>query len=78
MTTIGVEEEYLLLDPATGLPVPRAGKVRAAAGLTPFATGQEVQSELLQAQVEVATPVCDTLEEVGSHLLRLRHAVGTA
>ncbi|MFG1664642.1 glutamate--cysteine ligase [Streptomyces sp. Y7] len=78
MTTIGVEEEYLLLDPATGLPVPLAGKVRAAAGLTPFATGQEVQRELLQAQVEVATPVCDTLEEVGSHLLRLRHAVWTA
>ncbi|MGW5473532.1 carboxylate-amine ligase [Streptomyces chartreusis] len=78
MTTIGVEEEYLLLDPVTGLPVPLAEKVRAAAGLTPFVTDQEVQSELLQAQVEVATPVCDTLEEVGSHLLRLRHAVGTA
>lgn len=78
MTTIGVEEEYLLLDPVTGLPVPRADKVRAAAGLAPFVADQEVQSELLQAQVEVATPVCDTLEEAGGHLLRLRHAVGAA
>ncbi|MFE0450971.1 glutamate--cysteine ligase [Streptomyces sp. NPDC058914] len=78
MTTIGVEEEYLLVDPVTGLPVPHADKVRAAAGLASLATDQEVQCELLQAQVEVATPVCGTLEEVGGHLLRLRHAVGAA
>ncbi|MFG1664984.1 glutamate--cysteine ligase [Streptomyces sp. Y7] len=78
MTTIGVEEEYLLLDPVTGLPVPLADKVRASAGLTPFVADQEVQNELLQAQVEVATPVCDTLEEASGHLLRLRHAVATA
>jgi carboxylate-amine ligase len=78
MTTIGVEEEYLLLDPVTGLPVPQADKVRAAAGMGHLVTDQEVQYELLQAQVEVATPVCETLEEVGGHLLRLRHAVGVA
>ncbi|MEV5435348.1 glutamate--cysteine ligase [Streptomyces sp. NPDC052682] len=78
MTTIGVEEEYLLLDQVTGLPVPHAPKVRAAAGLGRLVADQEVQYELLQAQVEVATPVCATLEEVGGHLLRLRHAVGVA
>ncbi|WP_406725067.1 glutamate--cysteine ligase [Streptomyces sp. GD-15H] len=78
MTTIGVEEEYLLLDPVTGLPVPLADKVRAAAGLGRLVGDQEVQCELLQAQVEVATPVCGILEEVGGHLLRLRHAVGAA
>ena len=78
MTTLGVEEEYLLLDPVTGLPVPLADKVRTAAGLAPFVADQEVQSELLQAQVEVATPVCESLEEVRGHLLRLRNAVGTA
>ncbi|MFF3848245.1 glutamate--cysteine ligase [Streptomyces sp. NPDC002328] len=78
MTTIGVEEEYLLLDPVTGLPVPHADKVRVAAGLASLATDHEVQCELLQAQVEVATPVCGDLEEVGGHLLRLRHALGAA
>ncbi|MFD6171761.1 carboxylate-amine ligase [Streptomyces coeruleorubidus] len=78
MTTIGVEEEYLLLDPVTGLPVPLADKVRAAAGLAHLVADQEVQCELLQAQVEVATPVCGTLEEAGGHLLRLRHAIGAA
>ncbi|MET9392895.1 glutamate--cysteine ligase [Streptomyces sp. NPDC006624] len=78
MTTIGVEEEYLLVDPVTGLPVPQADKVRLAAGLGRLVADQEVQYELLQAQVEVATPVSSTLEEVGGHLLRLRHAVGVA
>ncbi|WP_031078882.1 carboxylate-amine ligase [Streptomyces sp. NRRL S-118] len=78
MITIGVEEEYLLVDPDTCLPVPLGERVRAAAGLEPILDDQEVQSELLQAQVEVATPVCTDLEEVGGHLLRLRHAVGTA
>ncbi|MDQ1034335.1 carboxylate-amine ligase [Streptomyces sp. V3I8] len=78
MTTIGVEEEYLLIDPVTGLPVPQVEKVRMATEGACLVADQEVQSELLQAQVEVATPVCDTLEEVAGHLLRLRHAVGTA
>ncbi|MEU0440298.1 glutamate--cysteine ligase [Streptomyces sp. NPDC006186] len=78
MTTIGVEEEYLLLDPVTGLPVPVADKVRSQAGPGRLAGDQEVHSELLQAQVEVATPVCGSLEEVGGHLLRLRHAVEEA
>ncbi|MGW7253499.1 carboxylate-amine ligase [Streptomyces sp. NPDC054834] len=78
MTTIGVEEEYLLLDQVTGLPVSRADKVRVDAGLASVTADREVQCELLQAQVEAATPVCVTLEEVGGHLLRLRHAVGAA
>ncbi|MER7566791.1 glutamate--cysteine ligase [Streptomyces sp. NPDC048523] len=78
MTTIGVEEEYVLVDPVRGFPVPLADKVRMAAGLEPLVADQELQGELLQAQVEVATPVCGSLEEVAGHLLRLRHGVGTA
>jgi carboxylate-amine ligase len=78
MVTIGVEEEYLLLDPVTALPVPVADAVSASASLAPGAEAGEVHPELLQAQVEVATPVCTALEEVGGHLLRLRHAVAEA
>ncbi|MFF3020855.1 glutamate--cysteine ligase [Streptomyces sp. NPDC057939] len=78
VTTLGVEEEYLLLDPGSGLPVARVEEVRRTAGLGPLAEREEVQSELLQAQIEVATPVCSGLEEVGGHLLRLRHAVASA
>ncbi|GGT27914.1 carboxylate-amine ligase [Streptomyces chromofuscus] len=78
MATVGVEEEFLLVDPVTGRLAPYAEKVRASAGLEPFVASREIQPELLQAQVEVATPVCDSLEEVGGHLLRLRHAVAGA
>ncbi|MER6212088.1 glutamate--cysteine ligase [Streptomyces sp. NPDC001642] len=78
MITVGVEEEYLLLDPTTGLPVARSEEVRRAAGLDDVAQESEVQPELLQAQVEVATPVCTELTEVAGHLLRLRHALSSA
>ncbi|MBW5484670.1 carboxylate-amine ligase [Streptomyces bambusae] len=78
MITLGVEEEFLLVDSVSGLPVPLAGKVRTAAGLQATLDQGEVQSELLQAQVEVATPVCGDLAEVAGHLLRLRHALRPA
>lgn len=78
MITVGVEEEYLLVDPVSAVPKPAVEDVRRTAGLGPFAERGEVQDELLQAQVEVATPVCWNLEEVGGHLLRLRHALASA
>jgi carboxylate-amine ligase len=76
--TLGVEEEYLLLDPASGLPAAAADEVCKAVGLQPAVTSAEVQRELLLAQLEVATPVCESLDEVGGHLFRLRHALGDA
>ncbi|WP_033822593.1 glutamate--cysteine ligase [Kitasatospora sp. MBT63] len=78
MLTLGVEEEYLLLDPVAGTPVARASQVRRAADLQPAMDRGEVQRELLQAQLEIATPVCRDLDEVGGHLLRMRHALGRA
>ncbi|MFD6984420.1 glutamate--cysteine ligase [Streptomyces sp. NPDC059956] len=78
MITFGVEEEYLLLDPDTAVPTPLVEEVRRRAGLGALADQGEVQDELLQAQIEVATPVCWNLEEVGGHLLRLRHALASA
>lgn len=78
MITLGVEEEYLLLDPASGFPVAAAEEVCERAGLQPALAGAEVHRELLRAQLEVATPVCEELDEVGGHLLRLRHALGAA
>ncbi|GGX85428.1 carboxylate-amine ligase [Streptomyces minutiscleroticus] len=78
LITMGVEEEYLLLDTGTGLPVPKADQVLATAGLLSMTDEQEVQPELIQPQIEVATPVCTELDEVGGHLLRLRHAVSEA
>jgi glutamate---cysteine ligase / carboxylate-amine ligase len=76
--TLGVEEEYLLFDPATGLPVATAEAVRDVAGLDGAVAVAEVQHELLLVQLEVVTPVCDRLDEIGGHLLRLRHVLGVA
>ncbi|MET9177036.1 glutamate--cysteine ligase [Kitasatospora aureofaciens] len=78
MLTIGVEEEYLLIDPVTGVPVSRASRVVQAAARRSALTEGEVQREVSQAQLEVATPVCRSLDEVGGHLLRLRLSLGEA
>ncbi|MDY0810634.1 glutamate--cysteine ligase [Kitasatospora purpeofusca] len=78
MVTVGVEEEYLLIDAATGVPVARAEQVRRTADLQPAVEAAEVQRELLQAQLEIATPVCRTLEEVDTHLKRLRRALSVS
>jgi glutamate---cysteine ligase / carboxylate-amine ligase len=78
MLTFGVEEEYLLLDLDTGLPVPRSAQVRAAADRMASVAEREVEPELLQAQVEVGTPICGSLREVTEQLTRLRAAVATA
>lgn len=76
--TLGVEEEFLLLDRRTALPAPRVGRLQTAAEHEPGLKREDVDTELLQALVEVATPVCSELAEVAAHLARFRQAVGTA
>jgi carboxylate-amine ligase len=73
--TIGVEEEYQLVDADTFALVPAVERVlpRATAAL-----GDEVQPELNQSQIEIGTPVCTTLDEVRDQIVRLRRAVAKA
>ncbi|HEU5030104.1 MAG TPA: glutamate--cysteine ligase [Spirillospora sp.] len=78
MLTVGVEEEYLLIDEHSGLPVADSRRVRQAARRMRDPHPDEVQLELLQAQIEIATPVCDTLDQLSDHLRRLRGNVGEA
>jgi carboxylate-amine ligase len=65
--TFGVEEEFLLVDPATGYPVPVADLAlqhrsdRAKPGAGPALT-PEVQQE----QLEAVGPVCATLQDVAA------------
>ncbi len=73
--SIGVEEEYQLLDVTTGDLRPASGAVLEAARP---ALGDEVQPELLRSQVEIGTPICASLAEVAAELRRLRRAVGKA
>jgi carboxylate-amine ligase len=76
VTTVGVEEEYLLLD-GEGLPAARSGEVLTRA--RDEARGDaDLQHELLDVQVEVATPVCRELAEVREHLTGLRAGLGRA
>ncbi|MBO3748359.1 glutamate--cysteine ligase [Streptosporangiaceae bacterium NEAU-GS5] len=79
--TVGVEEEFLLLHPASGEPAACAGKVLRAAGRHAWAdSGGGFHGELLQSQVEAATGVCRTLSglraQLGYGRARLAEAAG--
>ncbi len=68
--TVGVEEEYYLVDRTTGDLVPRApeGLIADCESRLP---GQ-VSPEFLQTQIEVGTRVCRDMREVRAELVRLR------
>lgn len=68
--SVGAEEEFVLVDPATGAPVPRAADVIERAGA---AAG--VAHEVVASVVETATPVCDTISELAASLRSRRCAV---
>ena len=70
--TIGVEEEYQIVDPGTRQLRPRAGRVLPEARES---VGDEVTNEMFLSQIEIGTPVCRTLAEVRVELVRLRKAV---
>jgi len=68
--TLGVEEEYMLLDPVSFDLVQHIDTVLAAV------EGHELQSqvnaELMQSVLEIATPVCHTASDVHGELAKLR------
>ncbi len=68
--TIGVEEEYLLVDKET-----RALVIDPPATLMAEAEekcGTQVTSELLRSQIEIGTKVCNNVQEARQDLARLR------
>jgi glutamate---cysteine ligase / carboxylate-amine ligase len=68
--SVGVEEEFLVVDPATAEPVPRADEVLA--GARPCRHGATLKSELQRSQVESASAVCTTLDELHACLTEAR------
>ncbi|NKX54508.1 glutamate--cysteine ligase [Arthrobacter sp. E918] len=78
MPTIGVEEEYLLLDPLSGLPAAVADSVAAHLEDSAQVARRDVQRELLSCQIETATSVCSTLTEAGESLLKFRRSLDAA
>ena len=73
--SLGVEEEFLLVDAETGELRPHVDAVLPEAR---EALGEEVQPELQRSMIEVGTPVCTELGEVRGELVRLRREVAAA
>jgi glutamate---cysteine ligase / carboxylate-amine ligase len=78
MATLGIEEEYLLLNPETGLPVPEADQVAEYLEGSLHVARDDIQRELLNCQIETATPVCTTLTEAEESLLNFRRQLDSA
>ncbi len=79
--TIGVEEEYLLVDPATGELVSESGVQASVIESVKGCIGAEIgfaTPEFLRAQVEVGTGVCTSMAQLKDCLIQLRTAVGDA
>ncbi len=71
--TIGIEEEYLVVD---------IGTLNLVSQMPPGmmnecyeALGEQVKKELLQCQIEIGTNVCHSLQEARDELVRLRGTV---
>lgn len=71
--TIGIEEEYLLVDLETrdlAVDVPEALMIECQRRLK-----DQVSPEFLQSQIEVGTQVCGTVKEAGRELAQMRKCV---
>jgi YbdK family carboxylate-amine ligase len=78
--TFGVEEELLLVDPETGAPQAVSGSVIRYAQrhdelfLTGGRRSKPLETELQREQLETATPVCASLDELSDHVRSARLA----
>jgi carboxylate-amine ligase len=73
--TLGVEEEYMLLDPETFDLVQHIDTVLGA--VIPDDYEGSINAELMQSVLEIATPVCRTASDVEGALRNLRSYVGS-
>ncbi|MGV6800953.1 MAG: carboxylate-amine ligase [bacterium] len=71
--TIGIEEEYLLVDPISrDLVVEPPANFMADCKAE---LGSQVTPEFLKCQVEIGTPVCETIKQARHHLTGLRSTI---
>ncbi|GAB3934133.1 carboxylate-amine ligase [Micromonospora vulcania] len=73
--TLGVEEEFLLLDPDSGRNMPVADQVLDALR---GAAREQSRQEFRHSMVEMVTPVCADLGELRAHLVALRRSAAEA
>lgn len=74
MRTVGVEEELLLLDAASGEPTAVAGAVLSRPATSTSAVPGEMEAELQQQQVEVETAPTDNLADLAENVVQWRRA----
>ncbi|HZP69068.1 MAG TPA: carboxylate-amine ligase [Pseudolabrys sp.] len=74
MYTFGMEEEYFLFDAETRHTVRRANRTFLAHAQNRL--GGHVMTEMLQSQLEVATPPCASMDEARHHLGYYRQTLG--
>jgi carboxylate-amine ligase len=74
--TIGVEEEYMLLDSSSYGLVNRFRDLEQAVADSPIAS--QVHPELMESTVEAATGVCATIDDARRDLLALRRGIADA
>jgi carboxylate-amine ligase len=67
--TLGVEEEYMIVDSQTRALSPAVRDVLARSRQT---LGDQVKAEFMQSQIEIATGICHTVSEVREQLISLR------
>ena len=74
--TVGVEEEFLLVDPVTRRLVPLAREVLESARVV--GPGRSMEHELQLFQIETATGVCHGLADLRAELVGLRRTLAEA
>ncbi len=72
--TIGIEEEYQIIDPRTRS---LSAGVEHLLAYVPSSFADRVHGELQRSQIEISTPICRTLAEVRAALLEARHTITT-
>jgi carboxylate-amine ligase len=70
--TIGIEEEYMVIDPDTRALTP---SVRAILEQGSEILGNQLKAEFMQSQVEVGSGICNDIHEARADLTRLRRMV---
>ena len=74
MYSLGMEEEYFLFDAKTRRAVRRANNKFLSHARKQL--GNHVKTEMLQSQLEVATPPCTSMNEARGHLSHYRRTLG--
>ncbi|MBT3217203.1 MAG: carboxylate-amine ligase [Candidatus Marinimicrobia bacterium] len=71
--TLGVEEEYQIIDPESRELTSYVGKFLEQGA---FLFRDQLQPELLQSQIEIGTNVCQNIQQITEEIRRLRSMVG--